>query len=87
MKAIVDRKGNSTDIGAFEFNQGDSTGSVDPVEADAGSDQEICLGDSVILEASGGSTYRWSTGDTSSQIEVSPGSDNDLFGSCIGWRE
>jgi len=35
-------------------------------------DQNICLGESTILTASGGSTYLWSTTSTSASINVSP---------------
>ncbi|APY07149.1 hypothetical protein BWZ20_02000 [Winogradskyella sp. J14-2] len=45
---------------------------IPEVEADAGEDQEICLGDIVILTASGGDEYVWSTGETTQSIEVSP---------------
>jgi hypothetical protein len=38
----------------------------------AGSDINVCLGDSVILSASGGQTYDWDTGENSSSIQVSP---------------
>ncbi|MFN9109708.1 MAG: hypothetical protein ACK5XN_06525, partial [Bacteroidota bacterium] len=37
-------------------------------------DGEICLGGSATLTASGGSDYLWSTGETTSSIQVSPGS-------------
>ncbi|BAO77447.1 T9SS type A sorting domain-containing protein [Winogradskyella sp. PG-2] len=40
--------------------------------ANAGDDVTICRGDSVILNATGGETYLWNTGETTSQIEVSP---------------
>ncbi|MCA0153002.1 Ig-like domain-containing protein [Winogradskyella vincentii] len=43
-----------------------------PVIADAGSDQAICEGDSVVLSASGGAEYLWSTGETTQSITVSP---------------
>ncbi|MEN8194481.1 MAG: choice-of-anchor Q domain-containing protein, partial [Bacteroidota bacterium] len=61
-------QGTSTDIGAFEFL--DSTTSS--VNANAGEDQSICLGESVTLTASGGSTYSWSTGATTQSITVNP---------------
>ncbi|MBP9873277.1 MAG: hypothetical protein KBC60_04520, partial [Haliscomenobacter sp.] len=35
-------------------------------------DLSLCAGDSAILTASGGSTYRWSTGATSASIKVKP---------------
>ncbi|MEX2589005.1 MAG: PKD domain-containing protein, partial [Chitinophagales bacterium] len=51
---------------------------VKPVPvANAGSDQQICFGDSVQLTASGGDAYLWSTGDTSAQIKVAPTTDQD----------
>ncbi|MEF3079091.1 Ig-like domain-containing protein [Winogradskyella poriferorum] len=45
---------------------------IPEVEADAGEDQEICLGDVVTLVASGGDEYVWSTGETTQSIQVSP---------------
>ncbi|WP_159023876.1 T9SS type A sorting domain-containing protein [Formosa sp. L2A11] len=42
------------------------------VVAYAGEDQIICEGESVTLTASGGSTYKWSTGETTQSITVSP---------------
>jgi hypothetical protein len=43
----------------------------------AGEDLEICLGDTAILLASGGSAYRWlHDGSTQAQIKVSPTNDN-----------
>lgn len=41
-------------------------------EANAGLDQTICQGESVVLSASGGTTYLWSNGDTTATIEVNP---------------
>ncbi|MFD1014836.1 Ig-like domain-containing protein [Winogradskyella rapida] len=44
-------------------------------EADAGDDQTLCLGSSTTLTASGGTSYLWSTGQTTASIEVSPTED------------
>jgi len=46
-----------------------------PPTADAGNDTTICTGKSLTLAASGGGTYLWNTGDTSSSITVSPFAD------------
>ncbi|EDP69711.1 CHU large protein; uncharacterized [Flavobacteriales bacterium ALC-1] len=40
--------------------------------ADAGEDQTICEGESIILTATGGTSYLWSNGETTESIEVSP---------------
>ncbi|WP_353777530.1 T9SS type A sorting domain-containing protein [Winogradskyella sp. 3972H.M.0a.05] len=40
--------------------------------ANAGQDEEICIGDSVTLTASGGTDYVWNTGATTASITVSP---------------
>jgi len=40
--------------------------------ANAGPDQTICQGSVAILNASGGGTYAWSNGETTSNIQVSP---------------
>ena len=61
-------QGKSHDIGAFEYND-DSTISI---RANAGEDQTICLGERITLTATGGTTYKWSTGETTASIEVSP---------------
>ena len=45
---------------------------VPEVIADAGLDTTVCAGETVTLTASGGETYLWSTGDTTSSIEVNP---------------
>jgi len=42
------------------------------VVANAGADQTICEGESTTLTASGGSTYVWNTGETTSSIVVTP---------------
>ncbi|MDH7913950.1 T9SS type A sorting domain-containing protein [Winogradskyella sp. SYSU M77433] len=44
----------------------------EPVVADAGADTNICLDEIVILTATGGDEYFWSTGETTQSIEVSP---------------
>jgi hypothetical protein len=44
----------------------------DSVNASAGADTGICIGESTILTATGGTTYLWSTGETTASIEVSP---------------
>jgi hypothetical protein len=44
----------------------------DSVNANAGADTEICIGESTILTATGGTTYLWSTGETTVSIDVSP---------------
>lgn len=41
--------------------------------ADAGNDQAICSGQSALITASGGGTYLWSNGGSTSVISVSPG--------------
>ncbi|WP_431157707.1 Ig-like domain-containing protein [Winogradskyella poriferorum] len=45
---------------------------IPEVEADAGDDVEICLGETVILTATGGDEYAWSNGEITQSIEVSP---------------
>ncbi|OUS02942.1 hypothetical protein A9Q86_02525 [Flavobacteriales bacterium 33_180_T64] len=44
----------------------------DSVVANAGSDAEICNGETLTLTATGGTTYLWNTGETTASIEVSP---------------
>jgi len=61
-------QGKSHDIGAFEYNDD----SAITIRANAGEDQTICLGERITLTATGGSTYEWSTGETTASIEVSP---------------
>jgi len=39
---------------------------------DAGADQSMCLGDSVVLTATGGTSYLWNTTQTAAQITVIP---------------
>ena len=45
---------------------------VNSAKANAGSDQSICSGQSTLLTASGGSTYKWETGETTALISVRP---------------
>ena len=56
-------------LGAFQKKNDNKTGSVN---ANAGSDQTICQGESVTLTASGGSSYSWNTGATTKSITVNP---------------
>jgi len=44
-----------------------------PPVANAGPDVPVCQGSAVVLNASGGVTYVWSTGATTSSISVAPG--------------
>ncbi len=43
-----------------------------PPVADAGANTSLCLGQSVVLTATGGQTYQWSNGQTTNPITVSP---------------
>jgi uncharacterized protein YjdB len=45
---------------------------IPELTANAGADASICSGDSITLNASGGISYTWNTGDTGSQLTVSP---------------
>lgn len=60
-------KGNGYDIGAFEY-QNDNLGA----NMSTGPDVSICSGSSTILDATGGDTYLWSTGETTQSITVTP---------------
>ena len=57
----------------------DVTVFVSSVTADAGPDQTICQGSSTFLTASGGVEYIWSTGETTSTIEVSPSGTQNYY--------
>ncbi|MHA7943523.1 T9SS type A sorting domain-containing protein [Formosa sp. 3Alg 14/1] len=74
---------NQTTIYSVEvFTDGDCSASDDvkvtvnmpqiEVIANAGYDQTICEGESVTLTATGGSSYVWSTGETTAHITVNP---------------
>ncbi|PNQ73034.1 hypothetical protein C1T31_08550 [Hanstruepera neustonica] len=70
---------NSTTTYTVTVSEGDVSDSdsvivtVNPIPvANAGNDVTIENGDSVVLEASGGTGYVWNTGETSSNITVSP---------------
>ncbi|GAB4163074.1 MAG: hypothetical protein Tsb0033_22890 [Winogradskyella sp.] len=54
------------------FDSSDITVFPEAFQANAGPDQSICQGESVVLSASGGTTYLWSNGETTASIEVSP---------------
>jgi len=64
----IPNDGTLPDIGIYEFYE-NTTGSIN---VNAGSDQSICVGESVTLTASEGSTYKWSTGATTQSITASP---------------
>ena len=48
---------------------------TDEVIVDAGEDETICEGESVVLTATGGNFYTWSTGETTQSITVNPNQD------------
>jgi len=63
---VFDESGSNSD-------QDDVTVTVNALPiANAGEDVSVCLGNSITLTASGGSTYLWSTGETTESIIVSP---------------
>ncbi|MDT0558732.1 T9SS type A sorting domain-containing protein [Ichthyenterobacterium sp. W332] len=61
----------SNDSGGEDTDEVTVTVTAIPI-ADAGLDEEICEDDSVTLTASGGTSYQWSTGETTQSITVSP---------------
>jgi len=48
-------------------------------EATITGDTAVCLGESITLTASGGTSYFWSTGDTSAVLNITPEMSLDLF--------
>lgn len=50
----------------------------------AGPDDTICLGESIVLTATGGTTYAWSTGDVAASINVSPVADSTFIVTVTG---
>ncbi|HCQ30582.1 MAG TPA: hypothetical protein DIU39_09865, partial [Flavobacteriales bacterium] len=62
-----------TTTGCVSINRGSVTITVNPKPtASISGNDTICLGSSTTLSASGGGTYLWSTGATTSSITVSP---------------
>ncbi|MCK8482380.1 gliding motility protein, partial [Flavihalobacter algicola] len=53
------------------------TVNIENVTANAGSDVTICNGESTTLTATGGTTYVWSTGETTASITVNPNTTTD----------
>ena len=76
--SIVVAPGSTTTYTVTVTNNGctdtdNVTVNVSPgVNANAGADQSICAGGSATLTASGGTDYKWSTGETTASITVSP---------------
>lgn len=68
--------------GAYTVTVTDANGCTDTAQASvivflqpqisAGSDQDICRGESIVLTATGGVSYIWNTGDSIPAINVSP---------------
>ncbi|MFH2141432.1 MAG: gliding motility-associated C-terminal domain-containing protein [Bacteroidota bacterium] len=60
---------------------------INSITAEAGADQNICIGDNINLTASGGVDYNWSNGATTASTNVSPASTTTYYvtvsiGSC-----
>ena len=45
----------------------------------AGPDKSLCKEDTIILTATGGDSYEWSTSETSQSIEISPGTNSSYY--------
>jgi uncharacterized protein YjdB/predicted transcriptional regulator len=63
---------SSLGVGDCEDTEEVTVTVVPELIANAGANASICIGDSITLNASGGISYLWNTGDTSSQLTVSP---------------
>ncbi|MCK0131204.1 T9SS type A sorting domain-containing protein [Flavobacteriaceae bacterium F08102] len=61
---IMNADGSSTHTVTVTVNEGPT--------AEAGEDITICAGSEIVLTATGGDTYEWSTGETTQSIVVSP---------------
>ncbi len=67
-----------TDLCAFSATESVVI-SVGLTNADAGPNDTICFGQTASLNATGGNSYLWSTGETSSTISVSPSSTTTYY--------
>ncbi|MEZ5009880.1 MAG: hypothetical protein R2753_17150 [Chitinophagales bacterium] len=79
---LIDNCGNATTVGSS------LTFVATPPNAVILGPGSVCLGSSITLSATGGTSYLWSTGDTTSYIEVSPTSQTTYTviiesGSCV----
>jgi len=63
---------NGFSVNACQVTEEITVTVIPELEANAGINETICFGDSVILTASGGSSYSWNTGQTSASIIVNP---------------
>ena len=61
-------QGAGTDIGAYEK----TNENVSFINANAGDDVEVCIGETITLIGQGNGDFLWSTGETTATIEVSP---------------
>lgn len=67
---------NANDLeGCFNLSNPISVVRNEGATANAGDDVTVCSGDEVMLTATGGGTYLWSTGETAASIKVSPMAD------------
>ncbi|OFY19264.1 MAG: hypothetical protein A2X02_02065, partial [Bacteroidetes bacterium GWF2_29_10] len=55
------------------------------ITADAGPDDTMCKSDSIILNASGGTDYKWSTGATTASTTVKPTTNTTFTVTVTGW--